>query len=142
VAAAVLVTGGGGAYFATSGFGGGDSGEGVEAADGKGGPGDGKNPPLLALDTGGSVTDGGGIAPGEPDPTGGGVVYRAKGDLPQGPERAAVHRATGSVTAAEVTRLAKALGLSGAPRLEGPAWKVGPSKDGQGPTLQVSRARP
>ncbi|MGW7358198.1 hypothetical protein ACWGI0_16570 [Streptomyces sp. NPDC054802] len=142
VAAAVLVTGGGGAYFATSGFGGGDSGEGVEAADGKGGPGDGKNPPLLALDTGGSVTDGGGIAPGEPDPTGGGVAYRAKGDLPQGPERAAVHRATGSVTAAEVTRLAKALGLSGAPRLEGPAWKVGPSKDGQGPTLQVNKDAP
>ncbi|UYQ61695.1 hypothetical protein [Streptomyces peucetius] len=140
VAAAVLVAGGGGAYFATSGFDGGDSGEGVGAADAKGGPGEGKNPPLLALDTGGPGTDGG-IAPGEPDPNGG-VVYVAEGDLPEGPDRAAVHRATGSVTAAEVTRLAKALGLSDAPRLEGPAWKVGPSKDGQGPTLQVNKDAP
>ncbi|MEW2633515.1 hypothetical protein AB0903_18105 [Streptomyces sp. NPDC048389] len=138
VAAAVLVAGGGGAYFATSGFGGG---EGAEATDSKGGPDGGKNPPLLALDASGSVADGG-IAPGEPDPTGGGVVYRAEGDLPDGPDRAAVHRTTGSVTAAEVTRLAKALGLSGEPRLEGPAWKVGPSKDGQGPTLQVNKEAP
>lgn len=141
VAAAVLVAGGGGAYFATSGFGGGDNGEGVGSADAKGGKDGGQTPPLLALDTGGPGA-GGGIAPGEPDPTGGGVVYRAKGDLPEGPDRAAVHRATGSVTAAEVSRLAKALGLPGAPRLEGPAWKVGPSKDGQGPTLQVNKDAP
>ncbi|ATW48107.1 hypothetical protein [Streptomyces peucetius] len=137
VAAAVLVAGGGGAYFATSGF---DGGEGVGATDAGSGSGDGKNPPLLALDTGGPRAERG-IAPGEPDPTGG-VVYRAEGDLPKGPDSAAVHRAKGSVTEAEVSRLAKALDLPGTPRLEGPAWKVGPSKDGQGPTLQVNKDAP
>jgi hypothetical protein len=131
VAAAVLVAGGGGAYFATVGS------EGADATDAKSGAAGAENPPPPALDLGGS-----GIAPGEPDPTGGGVVYSAKGDLPEGPGRAAVHRATGTVTEAEVTRLAKALGLPGTPRLEGPAWKIGPTKDGQGPSLQVNKDAP
>ncbi|MGW7287228.1 hypothetical protein ACWGH4_17225 [Streptomyces sp. NPDC054847] len=135
VAAAVLVAGGGGAYFATAGS------EGGDATDAKSGAAGAKNPPPLALDLGGSGTESG-IAPGEPDPSGGGVVYSAKGDLPEGPGRAAVHRATGTVTEAEVTRLAKALGLPGTPRLEGPAWKIGPVKDGQGPTLQVNKDAP
>ncbi|MEV4684332.1 hypothetical protein [Streptomyces kurssanovii] len=133
VAAAVLVAGGGGAYFATAGSEGG--------ADAKSGAAGAKNPPPPALDLGGTGTESG-IAPGEPDPTGGGVVYSAKGDLPEGPGRAAVHRATGAVTEAEVTRLAKALGLPGTPRLEGPAWKIGPTKDGQGPALQVNKDAP
>ncbi|MDQ0842260.1 hypothetical protein [Streptomyces sp. V1I6] len=135
VAAAVLVAGGGGAYFATAGS------EGADATDAKSGAAGAKNPPPPALDLGGSGTESG-IAPGEPDPTGGGVVYSAKGDLPEGPGRAAVHRATGTVTEAEVTRLAKALGLPGTPRLEGPAWKIGPTKDGQGPSLQVNKDAP
>lgn len=138
VAAAVLISGGGGAYFATSGFEGGDN---SGAADAKGGAASDRTPPVLALDAG-APGAGNGIAPGEPDPTGGGIVYRAKGDLPEGPDSAAVYRATGTVTEAEVARLAKALGLQGAPRLEGPAWKVGPSKDGQGPTLQVNKDAP
>ncbi|MEU0372335.1 hypothetical protein ABZ070_19110 [Streptomyces sp. NPDC006283] len=135
VAAAVLVAGGGGAYFATSGFGGtGAGGAGNGASDGK-------QPPLLALDLGGPGTERG-IAPGEPDPTGGGVVYRAEGDLPEGPGRAAVHRSAGAVTQDEVTRLAKALGVPGTPQLEGAAWKIGPPKDGQGPMLQVNKDAP
>lgn len=133
VAAAVLVAGGGGAYFATAGSAG-------EATDARNGAGSGKEPPLLALDLGGPAT-GDGIAPGEPDPTGG-VVYQAAGDLPDGPDRAAVHRASGAVTEAEVTRLAKTLGLAGTPRLEGPAWKIGSAKDGQGPMLQVNKDAP
>ncbi|MFH8927791.1 hypothetical protein ACH4D4_12170 [Streptomyces pristinaespiralis] len=136
VAAAVLVAGGGGAYFATAGSEGG-----AGATDAKSGAAGAKDPLPPALDLGGSGTESG-IAPGEPDPSGGGVVYTAKGDLPEGPGRAAVHRATGTVTEAEVTRLAKALGLSGTPRLEGPAWKIGPTTDGQGPSLQVNKDAP
>jgi hypothetical protein len=135
VAAAVLVAGGGGAYFATAGFGGGDG------ADAKSGaPGGDRNPPPLSLD---GRTEGGvpGIAPGEPDP-GGGIVYTARGELPDGPDRAAVHRAKGAVTEAEVTRLAKALGVAGTPRQVGPAWKIGADKDGAGPLLQVNKQAP
>ncbi|MFI1399040.1 hypothetical protein [Streptomyces sp. NPDC020681] len=135
VAAAVLIAGGGGAYFATAGSGG-------DSADAKrGAQAGGKNPPPLALD-GASGRDGaGGIAPGEPDPTGG-TVYKAAGKLPDGPDKAAVHRAEGAVTEAEVTRLAKALGLAGTPRLAGPAWKIGTEKDGGGPMLQVNKDAP
>ncbi|RDG38164.1 hypothetical protein [Streptomyces corynorhini] len=147
VAAAVLIAGGGGAYFATSAFGGGAG----PTADG--------GPPPLALDaleapapgqvgaagpTAGGAAAGesapAGIAPGEPDP--GGVTYRAKGKLPQGPGTARVYRTSGAVTAADVTRLAKALGLTGAPRSDGTAWKVGTDKDGSGPLLSVARQAP
>ncbi|WP_267241160.1 hypothetical protein [Streptomyces sp. PR69] len=142
VAAAVLVAGGG-AYLATSAFGGGDSGRETAADD----PGNGARPPVLALEGAGDgpadrPADGAaGIAPGEPDPSGG-VVYRAKGSLPKGPDSAAVHRAQGTVTEAEVTRLAEALGLSGTPRLQGTVWKVGGDKDGDGPLLQVNKEAP
>ena len=103
--------------------------------------------PLLALDE----TPGGpdspttppeGIAVGEPDPGGGGVVYRAAGKLPDGPDTAAVHRAKGTVTAAEVARLAKALGVAGTPQAEGTAWKVGSDEDGSGPLLRVNKQAP
>ncbi|MGW0703211.1 hypothetical protein ACWD0A_28655 [Streptomyces sp. NPDC002867] len=139
VAAAVLVAGGGGAYVATTGVGSGsDTAAEAKSEAGKGGP-----APLLSLDMPGSVDGGAGsIAPGEPDPNGGGVVYRAAGDLPEGPERAAVHRAAGSVTEAEVARLAKALGVAGSPRQAGAAWKIGSDKDGTGPLLQVNKDAP
>lgn len=133
VAAAVLLAGGGGAYWASTASGGG-SGTGSGAAAGDG------TPPPLNLD---AHTDGDapGIAPGEPDPNGG-VTYRAGGKLPQGPRSAHVYRASGTVTAAEVARLAEALGVPGKPRAEGEAWKAGGTKDGSGPVLQVDRRAP
>ncbi|WP_443080484.1 hypothetical protein [Streptomyces sp. PTD5-9] len=138
VAAAVLLAGGGGAYWAAT------------AADGDGGTAAAKSPtpPPLALDPDadgpGPSPDGPprGIAIGEPDPHGGRVVHRASGELPQGPGRAPVRRAAGTVTAAEVTRLAKALGLAGVPRAEGGSWTVGSDKDGSGPFLRVDRRAP
>lgn len=135
VAAAVLIAGGGSAYFATAGFGSGD--DGADARSGASG--NDAKPPLLSLDT--PRDSGPGIAPGEPDP-GGGTVYRAEGKLPDGPEEAAVHRARGAVTADEVTRLAKALGIPGTPRLVGPAWKIGADKDGSGRMLEVNKQAP
>ncbi|MFF8843750.1 hypothetical protein ACF08N_13685 [Streptomyces sp. NPDC015127] len=137
VAAAVLVAGGGGAYVATAGLGGGTD-TAADAKNGADGP-----APLLSLDApGGADGSTGSIAPGEPDPNGGGVVYRAADDLPEGPERAAVHRAAGSVTESEVARLAKALGVAGSPQLVGAAWKIGADKDGSGPMLQVNKDAP
>ncbi|MFF2325854.1 MULTISPECIES: hypothetical protein [unclassified Streptomyces] len=141
VAAAVLLAGGGGAYWAaTAADGGGKSGG--SAADGGA-----RTPPPLALDENAgdaSVPTGPsqGIAPGEPDPHGGRVVYRASGTLPEGPRTAAVRRAEGTVTAAEVVRLATALGVPGTPRAEGTSWKVGPDGDGSGPVLRVNKQAP
>ncbi|MGW0560987.1 hypothetical protein ACWDZ4_10185 [Streptomyces sp. NPDC003016] len=131
VAAAVLLAGGGAAYWASTASGGG-TGSGVAA--------DGGTPPPLNLDgrTGGGAP---GIAPGEPDPNGG-ATYRAAGKLPEGPGSAPVYRASGTVTEAEVARLAEALGVPGKPRVEGPAWKAGVTKDGSGPVLQVNRQAP
>ncbi|MFJ3902082.1 hypothetical protein [Streptomyces sp. NPDC090025] len=146
VAAGVLVVGGG-VYYAATAFGDGD------------GTGDAKSmsaapePPPLRLDgtsgTGGGAGDGGpGIAPGEPDPGGGpdggpnGTVYRTKGPLPQGPSSAAVHRPEGRVTSAEVTRLAEALGIPGAPALVGDVWRLTPEKDSAGLRLDVSAKAP
>ncbi|MFJ2178034.1 hypothetical protein ACIOHE_34720 [Streptomyces sp. NPDC087851] len=150
VAAAVLIAGGGGAYFATSAFGSSGGGSGG-SGDSKGGAGDG-NPPLLALDapaaesgaTGPGAGSGDspppGIAPGEPDPSG--VVYRATGELPAGPDTARVYRTSGTVAAADVARLAKAFGMTGAPRSDGTSWKVGTDKDGAGPLLRVAKQAP
>lgn len=81
-----------------------------------------------------------GIAPGEPAPTG--VVYRASGELPEGPAKAAVHRASGTVPAADVVRLARALGMRGTPRAEGAFWLLGPAEGGSEPSLRVTRAAP
>ncbi|MFE6284120.1 hypothetical protein [Streptomyces sp. NPDC057877] len=129
VVAAVVAVGGGGAYLAASASGGSGASPGA----------DGGSPPPLALD--GYAEGGGthGIAPGEPDPNG--VTYRASGALPDGPGSAAVYRARGEVTEAEVARLAAALGLDGKPVAEGQAWRVG-GQDGQGPSLQVNRQAP
>ncbi|MCS0636328.1 hypothetical protein NX801_11790 [Streptomyces sp. LP05-1] len=142
MAAAVLLAGGGGTWFAVAAS---DDGSGRTA------PGAEREvaPPPLRLDghteeaaSPGSSTGspGPGIAPGEPAP--GGVVYRAAGELPQGPDSARVHRPRGTVAAADVTRLARALGLTGEPRSVGADWQVGPAKDGTGPSLRVSREAP
>ncbi|QFQ96687.1 hypothetical protein F9278_11145 [Streptomyces phaeolivaceus] len=133
VAAAVLLVGGGGALLASTSSGGSGGGGGSAAPGGDG------TPPPLALD---GYTDGGsnGIAPGEPDPSG--VTYRADGELPEGPGSAPVHSVEGQVTAAEVARLAKALGVEGEPTAEGDAWQVGAAGDGSGPVLHVTRQAP
>ncbi|MFE3324215.1 hypothetical protein [Streptomyces sp. NPDC059176] len=129
VAAAVLIAGGGGAYLATTASEGGST---TPAAD--------RNPPPLALDGHTETGPDAGIAPGEPDPHG--VVYRAEGPLPEGPDEAAVYRAAGTVGEAEVAKLAAALGVPGTPRLAGTVWKIGTDKDGGGPLLHVNREAP
>ncbi|MFG2677853.1 hypothetical protein [Streptomyces sp. NPDC048392] len=136
VAAAVLLVGAGGAYLATSAAGGDADGGTASGASGD------DTPPALPLDDHGASSGGGpnGIAPGEPNPYG--VVYRADGPLPEGPGSAPVYRAKGDVTEAEVARLAEALGIEGAPRVRGGAWKAGNAKDGSGPLLTVSRQAP
>ncbi|MFF9894295.1 hypothetical protein [Streptomyces longispororuber] len=146
VAAAVLLAGGG-TYLLTA-----------SSDDDGGAPaGGGGTPPPLALDgyadgkgghsdsgpdrtngTGGGASEG--IAPGEPDPTG--ATYRAVGELPKGPDSAAVYAPRGEVTRESVTRLAEALGLSGTPVAQGDAWRLGPANDGSGPSLQVARKAP
>ncbi|MEU5823409.1 hypothetical protein [Streptomyces sp. NPDC047803] len=138
VAAAVLLAGGGGAYWAATAADGGDDDTRSAAADGD------RTPPPLALDGAGTpaAPSHEGIAPGEPDPHGGRLVYRASGALPDGPARAAVQRTEGAVTAAEVTRLAKALGLTGTPQSEATSWKVGSDGDGSGPVLRVNKQAP
>ncbi|MFI9624345.1 hypothetical protein [Streptomyces sp. NPDC052042] len=141
--AAVLLAGGGGAYWAATAANGGGGNDTAAAQAGD------PAPPPLALDgphqgVPSTTPDGPpqGIAVGEPDPNGGTVVYRVSGELPQGPGRAEVRRAAGTVTAAEVTRLAKALGLAGTPRAEGTSWTVGSDKDGSGPFLRVDKQAP
>ncbi|WP_432195358.1 hypothetical protein [Streptomyces sp. bgisy027] len=133
VAAAVLLIGGGGAYLAANTSGGSDGGT------SSGAPG-GDTPPPLHLDgyteSGGGT---GGIAPGEPNPYG--ATHKADGDLPDGPGSAAVYRAGGEVAAAEVARLAEALGVDGTPVVRGETWRVGAS-DGAGPSLQVNKQAP
>ncbi|MFF9404303.1 hypothetical protein ACF1B0_02045 [Streptomyces anandii] len=137
VAAAVLVVGGGGAYLATGASGGGGgSGDRTAGSETSGGHG---TPPPLALD---GYSSGGtnGIAPGEPDPYG--ASYRVGGTLPGGPGSAPVYRARGEVTRDEVARLARALGVDGAPVAGAQAWTVGTGKDGGGPMLRVNRLAP
>ncbi|MFI1720003.1 hypothetical protein [Streptomyces sp. NPDC020489] len=133
VAAAVLLVGGGGAYLAASASGG--SGGGTTT----GARGDGTPPPLRLDGYTGGDEGTAGIAPGEPNPYG--VTYRAGGPLADGPDEAPVYRATGQVTADEVARLAKALGVTGTPVLEGQAWKVG-AQEPAGPSLQVNQQAP
>ncbi|MDF3145687.1 hypothetical protein, partial [Streptomyces sp. T21Q-yed] len=98
----------------------------------------GGTPPPLHLD---GYTEGGtnGIAPGEPNPYG--VTYQADGELADGPGSAPVYRAQGEVGAAEVARLAEALGVDGTPVAQGQTWKVG-AQDGSGPSLQVNKQAP
>ncbi|MBL1096960.1 hypothetical protein [Streptomyces coffeae] len=127
VAAAVLVAGGGGAYWAST------------AADGSGTAHKDGSPKPLALDaypTAGRE----GIAPGEPDPSGGRYVAEKK--LPDGPDSAPVYLSDPKVTKAEVARLAKALDVPGSPRGDHGFWKVGGTKDAAGPVLRVSQDGP
>ncbi|MGW4545589.1 hypothetical protein ACWEN4_04310 [Streptomyces violaceorubidus] len=135
IATAVLLLGGGGAYLATS-----AAGDDTDGGTASGAPGDDTPPPLPLDDHGKSQGGSNGIAPGEPDPYG--VTYRAEGPLPEGPGSAPVYRAEGDVTEAEVARLAEALGVEGAPRTQGGAWKVGNAEDGFGPLLTVGRQAP
>ena len=141
VAAAVLLAGGGGAYWAATAAD--DDGRSGSNADDGGR----STPPPLALGqhSGAPTAPGAppqGIAPGEPDPSGGRVVYRASGKLPEGPRTAAVRQSVGTVSAAEVARLAKALGLAGTPQAEATYWKVGSDGDGSGPALRVNKQAP
>ncbi|WP_416967102.1 hypothetical protein [Streptomyces sp. 4F14] len=141
-AAAVLLVGAGGALIASNASAGpeGKKEAGVPAqsdAD------DDAPPPNLALDgytAPGAGSGGNGIAPGEPNPYG--TTYRATGTLPDGPTSAPVYWATGDVDQSEVTRLAKALGVEGAPVVEGSAWRIGGGQDGTGPVLRVNRTAP
>ncbi|CAM5472598.1 MULTISPECIES: hypothetical protein [Streptomyces] len=130
VAAAVLIVGGGGAYLVTAAASGGTTDGGQQAEAGAGG-----TPPPLELD---GHTQG--VAPGEPDPGGG--VYRARVKLPEGPGEAAVHQFEAGPRAADVAKLAKALGVPGEPRAEGGTWLVGTAGDGQGPLLRVNKRAP
>ncbi|MCX4777886.1 hypothetical protein [Streptomyces sp. NBC_01264] len=126
IAAAVLLTGGGTAYLASTAHGEGRTGDSAASA------------PRAAAAT----PPGPGIAPGEPDPSGGGVTYTADVPLPDGPATAPAFAASGEVTSAEVARLATALGISGAPRLVGETWQAGEAADGSGPRLTVNLKAP
>lgn len=123
VAAAVMLTGGGVAYVVDR------TGDGGAASDGSGG---GDGPPPLRFD-GLSV---------ESAASAGGPPLRVVGELPEGPDEAPVYAPEGRVAAADVARLARALGLPGEPRQEGGGWRVGVSRDGQGPLLQVAAEAP
>ncbi|NDZ79943.1 hypothetical protein G3I19_15760 [Streptomyces sp. SID10853] len=136
VAAAVLLAGGGGAYWAATAAGHDNGGAETSGAPGGGAT----DPPPLALDQAAQSSGPPGIAPGEPDPRG--PVYRSDGTFPAPPKTAPVYRADGTVSAADVARLAGALGVAGTPRLVGTDWKVGAAKDGSGPLLQVPRQAP
>ncbi|SEQ48020.1 hypothetical protein SAMN04487983_1005188 [Streptomyces sp. yr375] len=138
VAAAVLLVGGGGAYLTSSAVSGaGGAGSGAPSGDG--------TPAALPLDDyagGTGAPEGGtnGIAPGEPNPYG--VTYKAAGTLPDGPDSASAYWAKSEVTKDDVARLAKALGATGTPVVDGGDWKVGSGKDGSGPVLRVNRQAP
>ncbi|MER5870243.1 hypothetical protein [Streptomyces sp. NPDC002044] len=129
IAAAVLLAGGGTAYWASTAHGDG-------AAEGR------TADTVASAPRGAGSPSGPGIAPGEPDPSGGGVVYRADVKLPQAPATAPAFAASGEVSAEEVSRLAAALGITGAPRLTGDSWLAGESADGSGPRLTVTRTAP
>ncbi|MET9963885.1 hypothetical protein ABZ128_33245 [Streptomyces sp. NPDC006326] len=129
MAAAVLLVGGGTAYWASTAYGdgspGGRTGDSAASA-----PRVAPSPP------------GPGIAPGEPDPHGGGVTYRADVPLPEAPATAPSFAATGEVGPEEVARLAAALGIPGTPRLSGEFWQAGEAADGSGPRLTVNVKAP
>ncbi|MEV0409564.1 hypothetical protein AB0I68_01840 [Streptomyces sp. NPDC050448] len=129
IAAAVLLAGGGTAYWASTAYGDGTP---------RGRTGDSAaSAPRVAPNPSGP-----GIAPGEPDPHGSGVTYRADVALPEAPATVPAFAATGEVTSEEVARLATALGIPGAPRLTGEFWQAGESADGAGPRLTVNLKAP
>ncbi|OEJ31694.1 hypothetical protein [Streptomyces subrutilus] len=128
IAAAVLLAGGGTAYWASTAHGDGAAPRAERAA---------ASAPRDAGDPSGP-----GIAPGEPDPSGGGVVYRADVRLPEAPATAPSFSASGEVSSDAVARLAAALGVPGTPRLNGDVWLAGEAADGAGPRLTVTRTAP
>jgi hypothetical protein len=121
VALAVLLAGGGGAYWAEA-TGGGSAG----------------GPPPLRLDgpnavaavsgTGGTGTDG--------------AAYQLTGTLPKGPDAAAVYAPAGGPTETQAQQLAELLGVTGPVRSDPGSWWFGPSGDGTGPAVLVSRTAP
>ncbi|MEU4357641.1 hypothetical protein [Streptomyces virginiae] len=129
IAAAVLLVGGGTAYWAS-------------AAQGDGGSARRTGDSAASAPRDAGDPSGPGIAPGEPDPSGAGVVYRADVKLPEAPATAPAYSVSGEIAQAEVARLAAALGISGAPRLEGDVWLAGEAADGSGPRLTVARTAP
>ncbi|MFJ5804636.1 hypothetical protein [Streptomyces sp. NPDC093093] len=129
IAAAVLLAGGGTAYWASTAHG-----------DGSGAGRTNERTAAAAREAG--TPSGPGIAPGEPDPSGGGVTYRADVKLPEAPAKAPTFAASGEVTSEEVARLASALGVTGAPRLSGEQWLAGEGADGSGPRLTVALKAP
>ncbi|MEU3775208.1 hypothetical protein AB0F11_18725 [Streptomyces sp. NPDC032472] len=130
IAAAVLLAGGGTAYWASTAYGDGGSGGGRTGNAAAAAPRVAPSP------------SGPGIAPGEPDPHGSGVTYRAEVPLPEAPASAPSYAATGEIGEQEVARLAQALGIAGAPRLVGETWQAGEGGDGSGPLLTVNRKAP
>ncbi|KMO97890.1 hypothetical protein [Streptomyces roseus] len=130
IAAAVLIAGGGTAYWAAAASD--DGGSGARTGDSA------ASAPRVAPSPSGP-----GIAPGEPDPHGGGVTYRADVKLPDAPAATApAFAASGEVSAEEAGRLATALGLPGTPRLTGETWQAGEGGDGSGPRLTVNHKAP
>ncbi|WP_309235770.1 hypothetical protein [Streptomyces sp. TRM64462] len=137
VAAAVLAAGGG-TYLAVAAAGGERGGtENAAVADGRGG-GPGLSPAPSPSPSGGETAPG--IAPGEPDPSGG--MYRVAGPLPKGPEKAHAYRPQGAADLDDVQRLARLLGVPGTPQRDDAGWRIGPQKDGTGPILRVNREAP
>ena len=124
VAAAVLIAGGGSAYWASTAL---SDSRGVEGAGA---------PPPLALD--GFTAERTGARQAGP---GAGTSYRPAAPLPEeGPDRAHVHRMAQGPDRKAVAELAEALDVPGTVRREGSTWWVGDT-DGDGPVLRVS-ARP
>lgn len=135
VALAVLLAGGGGAYWAAGGTGDGASPE--AARDGSA-----RRPAPLVLDGYGAPAAAPaerGIAPGEPAPDGG-PLYKAAGPLPEGPETAPAYRSVADVDRRAVAALAEALEVPGTVREEDGAWTAGGGDRGQGRSLRVDSA--
>ncbi|WP_340562083.1 hypothetical protein [Streptomyces sp. GSL17-111] len=120
VTVAVLLAGGG--TFAAVGNGGKPDGGKPDAA----APGD---PVPLVLD-----------AYPAPESTDRAPAYRAEGDLPAGPDRAAVYRPGGGADEETVTALARALGITAQPRQQDGSWVAADGTDGMGPALRVAAA--
>ncbi|MGW2842838.1 hypothetical protein ACWCWD_34250 [Streptomyces sp. NPDC001493] len=132
VVAAVVLAGGGGAWWAATA----DDGKGGAEKTAASGPASASPAPLgISGPADPSVP---GFAPGEPAPTG--VVYRAAGDLPQGPAAAPVRRITATMSLAEAARPARAFGMQGTPTAQDGYWRLGAG--GSKPYLEVSQEAP
>ncbi|MFF7362950.1 hypothetical protein [Streptomyces sp. NPDC008125] len=133
VVAAVVLAGGGGAWWAATAD---DGGEGAKKTASSASASPAPAPLGISGPADPSVP---GFAPGEPAPTG--VVYRATGDLPQGPATAPVHRTTAAtVSLAEAARAARAFGMQGTPTAQEGYWRLGAG--GSKPYLEVSQEAP